>query len=89
MPLLALMRGVFCIFHLVAELEQGVFDVVEAVWRGFTCPRGADGRHGVGVFVYLRAGLLKMSVRSLSNERRVLRSETSGCGVRELGYVCY
>ena len=31
-PFLAFMRRVFRIFHLVTELEQGVFDIVEAIW---------------------------------------------------------
>jgi hypothetical protein len=33
--LLALVRGVFGIFHLVGEFEEGVFDVVEAFGRRF------------------------------------------------------
>jgi hypothetical protein len=36
MALLALMRGILGVFHLVAELEEGVFDVVKASWWGLT-----------------------------------------------------
>lgn len=43
--LLAVVRGVLGVLHLVAELEQRVFDVVEARWRGFARARRADGRH--------------------------------------------
>lgn len=43
--LLALMRGVLGVLHLVAELEQRIFQVVEAVWRRFTVARRSYGRH--------------------------------------------
>lgn len=39
MPLLALMRSILCILHLVTELEQGVFYVVKAVWRRLAVAR--------------------------------------------------
>jgi hypothetical protein len=43
--LLALVRGVLGIFHLVGELEEGVFDVVEALWRRLAVAGCAKGRH--------------------------------------------
>ena len=43
---LAVVTGVFCVFHFVAVAEKGVFDVVEARWWGFARARGADGWHG-------------------------------------------
>lgn len=46
MPLLALVRSVLGVFHLVGEFEQGVFDVVKAVWWRLAVACGADGRHG-------------------------------------------
>jgi hypothetical protein len=55
--LLALVRGVLGVFHLVGELEEGVFDVVEALWRRLAVARCAKGRHvcwspfGADVFV--------------------------------------
>jgi hypothetical protein len=45
-PLLSFVRRIFGVFHLVCELEERVFDVVEAVWWGFAVSRAADGRHG-------------------------------------------
>jgi hypothetical protein len=43
---LAFSGRVFSVFHLVGEFEEGVFQVVEAVWRGFFGgARGADGWH--------------------------------------------
>ena len=43
--LLALERGVLCILHLIRKLEKGIFDIVEAVWRRFSIPCGANRRH--------------------------------------------
>lgn len=43
--LLALVRGVLGVLHLVAELEEGVFDVVEALGRRLAVFRGAERRH--------------------------------------------
>lgn len=43
--LFALVGGVLGVFHLVAEFEEGVFDVVEAGGRGFAGAGGADGGH--------------------------------------------
>lgn len=45
MLLLALVRSVLGVLHLVRELEQGVFDVVEAIGRRLAVTRGAEGRH--------------------------------------------
>lgn len=45
MLLLALMRRVFRVFHLVAEFQQGIFDIVKALWRGFAIAGGAYRRH--------------------------------------------
>lgn len=47
--LFAFVAGVFGVFHLVGELEEGVFEVVEAIWRRLAVLRGADGGHGGGV----------------------------------------
>jgi len=49
--LLALVRGVFGIFHLVGEFEEGVFDVVEAFGGRFAGAGWADGGHGGWLFV--------------------------------------
>ena len=46
--LLALMTGIFGIFHLVLELEQSIFDVFEAIWRRLSVLGCADGRHSGG-----------------------------------------
>jgi hypothetical protein len=43
--LLALVRGVLGILHLVGELEEGVFDVVETLWRRLAVAGCAKGRH--------------------------------------------
>jgi hypothetical protein len=43
--LLALVRGVLGVLHLVGELEQGVLDVLEAIGRRLAVARGAEGRH--------------------------------------------
>lgn len=45
MPLLALVRRVLGVFHLVTKFQQGVFEVLEPVGRGFAGARGADWRH--------------------------------------------
>ena len=44
--LLALVARVLGILHLVAEFEEGVFEVLEAVGWWFTVLGGADGWHG-------------------------------------------
>jgi hypothetical protein len=44
--LLALVRRILGVFHLVGELEQGVFNVVEALWRRLTVAGCAERRHG-------------------------------------------
>jgi len=44
--LLALVRSVLSILHLVGELEQRVLDVVEAIWRRLAVARCTEGRHG-------------------------------------------
>lgn len=49
MPLFTVVRGVFGIFHLIVEFEEGVFDVIVAVWWGFAISRAADWRHGMEV----------------------------------------
>jgi hypothetical protein len=44
---LSLVRLILSIFHLIAELQQGIFYVVEACWWGFAIAGScADGRHG-------------------------------------------
>ena len=53
---LAFVRGVFGILHLVRELEEGVFDVVEALGRRLAVARGAEGRHGGGGVLLLVLG---------------------------------
>lgn len=45
MLLLAFMRGVFGVLELVGEFEKGVFNVVEAIWRGLAVSGAADRRH--------------------------------------------
>jgi hypothetical protein len=45
MLLLALVRGVLGVLHLVGELEQSVLDVVEAIGRRLAVTRGTEGRH--------------------------------------------
>jgi hypothetical protein len=47
--LLALVRSVLGIFHLVTELKKGVFDVVEASWWGLAHAWRTHWRH-VGPF---------------------------------------
>lgn len=44
-PLLALVRRVLCVFHLVLKLEKGVFDVFEAVWWRLASTARANRRH--------------------------------------------
>lgn len=45
--LLSFVAGIFSILHLVGELEEGVLDVVEALWRGLTAFASAsDCWHG-------------------------------------------
>jgi hypothetical protein len=44
--LLALVRGVLGVLHLVGELEQRVFDIVEALWGRLAVAGCAEGRHG-------------------------------------------
>jgi len=44
-PLLAFMRSVLGIFHLVAELEEDVFDIFESGWWRFAVARCTNGRH--------------------------------------------
>lgn len=44
--LLALVRGIFGVFHFVMELEERVFDVFEAVWWRLAVFGCADGGHG-------------------------------------------
>jgi len=44
-PLLALVRGVLGVLHLVLELEERVFDVFEAIWGRFAVARRADWWH--------------------------------------------
>lgn len=44
--LLALVRGILGVLHLVGELEQRVFDVVETLWRRLAVAGCAEGRHG-------------------------------------------
>lgn len=52
MLLLALMRRILGIFHLVVELEERIFYIVEARWRGFAGAGGTNGGHfGGGVVV--------------------------------------
>jgi hypothetical protein len=43
--LFALMRCVFSIFHLVAELEKHVLDVFEAIWGRLSVAGCAYGGH--------------------------------------------
>lgn len=45
MLLLSLMRSILRVLHLVAELEEGIFYIVEPCWWGFAVPGCADGRH--------------------------------------------
>lgn len=47
--LAAFVRGIFCIFHFVAELEQGVFDVIKAIGWGLAVLCAADRWHGCGM----------------------------------------
>lgn len=47
--LLSFMGGVLGIFHLIAELKQGIFEIVEASWGRLAIARGANGRHLRGI----------------------------------------
>lgn len=47
--LLSFVGGVFGIFHLIAELEQGIFEIVKASGRRLAIARRADGRHFRGI----------------------------------------
>lgn len=38
-PLLSFVRGILCILHLVAEFEEGVFDVIKAIRRWLATAR--------------------------------------------------
>lgn len=50
MPLFALVRRILSIFHLVAELEKGILNVLKAIWWRLAIASGSDGRHeGCGV----------------------------------------
>ncbi len=42
---LALMRSVLGILHLVAEFEESVFYIIEAIWWWFPISRRPYGRH--------------------------------------------
>lgn len=48
MLLFALVRGVLSIFHFVGEFEEGVFDVIEAVWWRFAVFGTANWGHDCG-----------------------------------------
>lgn len=67
--LLALVRGVFGVFHLVGELEERVFDVVEAVGRGFAVLCAADGWHFGDVVSEASCGESLEEVMSLEKDR--------------------
>jgi hypothetical protein len=45
MALFALVTRVLGVFHLIAEFEKRVFDVVEPSWWGLAHARCADWRH--------------------------------------------
>lgn len=55
--LLALVRRVLGVLHLVAEFQERVFYVVEARRWGFAVARGADGGHFGGL---LCGGLVRI-----------------------------
>lgn len=46
--LLSFMRRILSILHLIAELQQGIFNVVEAGGWWFAIASGADWRHDGG-----------------------------------------
>ena len=48
--LLALVRRVLGVLHLVGELKQRVFDVVEALWRRLAVAGCAERRHDYCLF---------------------------------------
>lgn len=74
--LFAFVRCVFGVFHLVLELEEGVFDVFEAVWRRLLVAcAGAVGWHvgwkefwKSGVVVIIATGELVVKVGGLCRE---------------------
>jgi hypothetical protein len=53
-PLLALVWRVFGVLHLVGELEECVFDVVEAIWWRFAVAGAANRRHSGVLSEYQR-----------------------------------
>ena len=42
---LSFVRGILGIFHFIAELEQGIFEIVKASGGRLAIARGSDGRH--------------------------------------------
>jgi hypothetical protein len=44
-PFLSLVWSILRVFHLVAELQQSIFNVIEAIWRSFAVARGTNGWH--------------------------------------------
>ena len=44
LPLLALVRGVLCVFHLVGEFEERVLQIGKSVGWGFSIARVRAGR---------------------------------------------
>ena len=60
--LLALVAGVLGVLHLVAEFQQGVFEVFEAIGRWFAVLGGADGWHVCDCFGGLDVGVELVSV---------------------------
>lgn len=49
MSLFALVRSVLGVLHLIAELQQGIFEIIESIRWGFAVTRGANRWH-FGVF---------------------------------------
>ena len=49
MLLLSIVRRILGIFHLIVELEERIFYIIEARWWGLAVARGADGRHVGGL----------------------------------------
>lgn len=65
MLLLSLVRRILGVFHLVIELEERIFYVVEARRRGLAVARGADGRHTGGLASNKKNyGLIKQDART-------------------------
>lgn len=54
MPLFTLVRCVLGVLHLVAELQQSIFKIVEAVGWRFAVARGANRWHFCGRKVRMR-----------------------------------